>query len=95
MDGFFNWLGEALGNVLRTIVDLLNGLFGNVWGAMDGFVDGLTGALGINNSIFSIGVLIVGVLLLINGVRALLRGGIVGGILWLLLGLLILSWLIR
>ncbi|OLO05340.1 hypothetical protein [Salinicola socius] len=95
MDGFFNWLGEAIGNVLRTIVDLLHGLFGSLWQAMDGFVDGLTGSLGIGNSVFSIAVLVIGVLLLISGIRALVRGGIVGGVIGLLLGLMVLSWLIR
>ncbi|WP_110650985.1 hypothetical protein [Salinicola peritrichatus] len=95
MDGFFNWLGEAIGNVIRTIVDLLHALFANLWQAMDGFVDGLTRALGIDDSIFSIAVLVIGVLLLVNGLRSFLRGGVIGGFIWLLLGLLVLSWLIR
>jgi phage-related protein len=95
MDGFFNWLGEAIGNVIRAVINGLHGIFGNLWEAIDGFVDGLTGSLGISDSLFSIAVLVIGVLLLINGIRSLIRGGIVGGIVWLLLGLLILSWLIR
>lgn len=95
MSDFFNWLGEAIGNVIRTIVDLLHNLFGGLWDSMDGFVDGLTGALGINDSIFSIAVLVIGVLLLISGVRSLIRGGVIGGLVWLFLGLLVLSWLIR
>ena len=95
MDGFFNWLGEAIGNVIRTVVNGLHAIFGNLWQAIDGFVDGLTGALGINDSIFSIAILVIGVLLLVSGIRSLIRGGIIGGIVWLLLGLVILSWLIR
>ncbi|WP_110687880.1 hypothetical protein [Salinicola aestuarinus] len=95
MTDFFNWLGEAIGNVIRTIVEALNGLFGGLWESMDGFVDGLTGALGISDSLFSIAVLVIGVLLLINGIRSLFRGGIIGGVIGLLLGLLVLSWLIR
>jgi len=95
MDGFFNWLGEAIGNVIRAVVSGLHSIFGNLWQAADGFVEGLTGSLGISDSIFSIAVLIIGVLLLFSGIRSLIRGGIIGGIVWLLLGLLILSWLIR
>ncbi|WP_319022829.1 hypothetical protein [Salinicola avicenniae] len=95
MDGFFNWLGSAIGNVIRTLVEGLDALFGNLWGAVDGFVDGLTGSLGISDSLFSIAVLVVGVLLLVSGIRALLRGGVIGGIVWLLLGLLVLGWLIH
>jgi hypothetical protein len=43
---------------------------------------------------FSLAILVIGLLLLVNGVRALLRGGIIGGLIWLVLGLLVLSWLI-
>ncbi|WFF42520.1 hypothetical protein EVC62_13990 [Salinicola endophyticus] len=95
MDGFFHWLGDAIGRVIRSVVGLLDSLFGGLWRAMDGFVDGLTQALGISDSVFSLGVLVIGVLLLISGVRALLRGGVVGGVIGLLLGLLVLGWLIQ
>lgn len=66
----------------------------SVAGGIGGFVDGLTRSLGISPSMFSLAILVIGLLLLINGVRALLRGGIIGGLIWLVLGLLVLSWLI-
>ncbi|ART61967.1 hypothetical protein [Kushneria marisflavi] len=93
-DGFFSWVGETLGNIIRAIVEFLASIFANLFGAMGGFIDGLTGSLGISPSVFSLVILVIGLLLLINGVRAMLRGGIIGGLIWLVLGLLVLSWLI-
>ncbi|SPJ33336.1 hypothetical protein [Kushneria phyllosphaerae] len=93
-EGFFSWVGETLGNIIRAIVEFLASIFANLFGAMDGFIDGLTSSLGISSSMFSLAILVIGLLLLINGVRALLRGGIIGGLIWLVLGLLVLSWLI-
>lgn len=94
-EGFFNALGEAVGNALRLIVELLDAVFSGLWGAIDSFVDGLTGALGINPSLLSFAVLVVGIMLLLSGIRALLRRSIVGGLIWLALGMVVLSWLIR
>ncbi|MFC0267957.1 hypothetical protein [Kushneria aurantia] len=93
-EGFFSWIGERLGDIIRSLVEFLASIFANLFGAMDGFIDGLTRSLGISPSIFSLAVLIIGLLLLISGVRALFRGAVIGGLIWLVLGLLVLSWLI-
>lgn len=92
--GFFNWIGETLGNAIRAVVEFLASIFTNIGSAMDGFIDGLTRSLGISPSLFSLAILVIGLMLLISGVRSLLRGGVIGGAIWLVLGLLVLSWLI-
>lgn len=93
-DGFFNWLGETIGNAIRALVDVLGNLFGGLYWAVDDFVDGLSGSLGISGSLFSLIVLIVGLIMLYKGLRAFLRGSLLGGVCWVLVGLLALSWLI-
>ena len=94
-EGFFEGLGHALGQIIRFIVDMMSGALGAVADAIDDFLHGLARAIGMDSSIFSILLLIIGLLFLYNGVRALLRRSIFGGVIWLLLGLMVMSWLIR
>ena len=93
-NGFFNWLGESLGEAIRFVVDVLAGFFAGIGIAMHDFIEGLTGSLGMNASLFGLIALLVGLGLLYKGVRALLQRSFVAGGLWMLLGLLVLSWLI-
>ena len=39
--------------------------------------------------------LIIGLLFLFSGVRSFLRGSIIGGVIWVFLGLIVMGWLIR
>ena len=95
VEGFFEGLGHALGQMIRFIVDLLSGALGAVADAVDDFLHGLASAIGMDSSIFSIILLIIGLLLLFSGARSLLRGSIIGGVIWLFLGLVVMGWLIR
>ncbi|WP_263144474.1 hypothetical protein [Pseudomonas sp. RIT-PI-AD] len=95
VENFFDWLGHAMGKAIRFIVDLLSGVLGAVWGAMDDFLHGMARAIGMDVSIFSFILLIVGLLLLYSGVRALMRRSIIGGVIWIFLGLIVMSWLIH
>lgn len=95
VEGFFGWLGHALGSAIRFIVDLFSGALGAVADAIDDFLGGMARAIGMDVSIFSFILLIIGLLFLYQGVRALLRRSIVGGVIWLLLGLVVMGWLIR
>ncbi|MGP0172197.1 hypothetical protein ACSVIJ_09945 [Pseudomonas sp. NCHU5208] len=95
VEGFFEGLGEALGRIIRFVVDMLSGALSAVADAIDDFLHGLANAIGMDSSIFSILLLIIGLLFLYNGVRALLRRSIIGGVIWLLLGLMVMGWLIR
>lgn len=52
-EGFFDGLGEMLGRAIRFVVDLLSGLLGGIWGAMDDFLHGLARAIGMDASLFS------------------------------------------
>ena len=63
--------------------------------AIDDFLQGMARAIGMDVSIFSIILLIIGLLFLFSGVRSLLRGSIIGGVIWLFLGLVVMGWLIR
>lgn len=93
-DGISNWLGERVGEAIRFIIDLLALLFGNISHTVERFVTGLTEALGISSSIFSLLFLLIGLWLLYQGIRALLGRRIVGGLIWLFVGLVVLSWLV-
>ncbi|PAA15712.1 hypothetical protein [Pseudomonas fragi] len=94
VESFIGNLGLWLGTLVRFIVETLNGLFGTITEAGSNFVDGMARALGMDTSIVSIAVLIIGLLFLYNAVRAFIRASIIGGVIWLVLGLWILSWII-
>lgn len=93
VNGFFDAIGETIGEAIRVVVEFLLGVFTNFFGAFDEFIDGLTRSLGINDSFLSIVVLVIGLLILWGGLRAFFRGSIIGGIIRTLLGLFILAWL--
>ncbi|ARQ76389.1 MULTISPECIES: hypothetical protein [Pseudomonas] len=94
VESFIGNLGLWLGTLVRFIVETLNGLFGAITEAGSNFVDGMARALGMDTSIISIAVLIIGLLFLYNAVRSFIRASIIGGVIWLVLGLWILSWII-
>ena len=89
-----NWLGDSQGDAIRFIVDLLSSIFAGFGGAVHDFIEGLTGSLGMSPSLFGLIVLLIGLLLLYKGIRAFMNRAIVGGLIWTLLGLMVLSWLI-
>jgi len=95
VEGFFEQVGEALGTLLRWIIDSLYGLFAFIADAGHGFLDGLSGALGMDASLLSLAALVIGLLILASAVRAFLRGVFISGILLLLLGLWLLSLFIN
>lgn len=95
VESFFEWFGQALGSMIRFIVDLLSGLFNTLANAGGNFVEGLSRALGMDTSIISIIALILGLLMLYSAIRAFMRASIILGIIWLVLGLWLLSWIIH
>lgn len=95
VEGFFEWLGQALGAVIKFIVDIMSGLFNLLANAGGNFIDGLARTLGMDTSLVSILALIVGLMLLYSAIRAFMRASIVIGIIWLVLGLWVLSWIIH
>ena len=94
VESFVGNLGLWLGTFVRFIVESLNGLFNTITQACSNFIDGMARALGMDTSIVSIAVLVIGLLFLYNAVRAFMRASIIGGVIWLLLGLWVLSWII-
>ena len=95
VQGFFEWLGQVLGAVIRFIVEALDGFFNLLSNAGSNFVEGLSRALGMDASIISIIALIVGLMLLWAAIRAFMSASIIMGIIWLVLGLWLLSWIIH
>ena len=95
VESFFGWLGQALGSIIRFIVDGLSGQFGALTNAGGNFIDGLSRTLGMDTSIISIITLIIGLMLLYSAIRAFMRASIIMGIIWLLLGLWLLSWVVH
>ena len=94
VESFFEWLGEALGTLIRFLVESLTGLFGLIASAGRHFLDGLAHSLGMRPSLLGLIALVIGLALLVAAVRAFKRRSFVGGTIWLLLGLWVLSWLI-
>lgn len=86
--------GEFFGAIVRWIVDGLNWFFGSLTGASAAFIDGFSRALGVNSGILSIFAVLIGLYLLYRGARALIARRIIAGVVWLLLGLWLLSALI-
>ncbi|MCH4563298.1 MULTISPECIES: hypothetical protein [Halomonas] len=95
MEDVFTWLGGALGDLIRFIVDLLRGFFANLGDSARSFLRGLSESLGIAPSLISLLVLIVGLWLLWKGLAAILRRAFVVALIWLVLGVTVLSWLIN
>ncbi|MBJ2259797.1 hypothetical protein [Pseudomonas psychrophila] len=95
VESFIGNLGLWLGTLVRFIVESLSSLFGAITEAGSSFVEGMARALGMDTSIISIAVLIIGLLFLYNAVRAFMRASVIGGVIWLLLGLWVLSWIIN
>jgi len=89
------WLGEALGALVRWIVDALGWLFDILVGASAAFIEGFSRALGVDSGILSIAAVILGLFLLYLGVKAFLRRRFLSAVLWVLLGLWLLSALIN
>lgn len=94
-ESFFEWLGEAVGAVLRYLVEGLSGLFGAIARAGASFLEGLSRTLGMDPTLLGFVALVVGLVLLAGGIRALLKRAFVGGAIGVLLGLWVLSWLIQ
>lgn len=94
-DHLFHWAGEQIGRLIRILVDALGWFFGHIFGAIDSFYTGLTGELGISGSLTSLLILVVGVLIVLSGLRSLLKRRLIRGAVMTLLGVLLLSWLIH
>ncbi|BDX18381.1 MAG: hypothetical protein CMK85_12375 [Pseudomonadales bacterium] len=91
----FEWLGSAIGSVVRVVIDSLIWLFTMLSNASSDFINGFSRALGVNSNLLSIAAVILGLFLIYTGVRAFIRRKIVLGIIWVLLGLWLLSALIN
>lgn len=91
---FFSWLGNAFGEVIRVIVNALRWIFGGLGEAIGDFSRGLADAVGMSPNLFNFALLVLGLLLLYAGVRALFERAFVVGVLWLLLALFLLGGLI-
>ena len=95
MDDAFAVIGNAFGEFIRFIVDGLTGFFTNIGGAARSFMQGLSESLGIPLTLINLVVLVVGLWLLWKGLAALMRRAFVATLIWWLLGVTVLSWLIR
>ncbi|WP_372866718.1 hypothetical protein [Pseudomonas sp.] len=94
VEGFFEWLGQVFGAVIRFVVESMSGFLGMFGDAFGGFINGMSKALGITPSLLGMLVLIIGLLLLYAAVRAFLRRSIIAGLIWLFFGLWLLGGLI-
>ena len=91
----FEWLGEVLGSMVRIVIDSLTWIFDLLSTASAAFINGFARTLGVDSSWLSIGAVIIGLLLLYTGVQSLMRKRFISGVIWILLGLWLLSALVR
>jgi len=84
-NGFFNWLGSTLGDILRTIVDGVSFVFGKLGSATHEFFGGVARSMGMDASLLNILWIVLGVWMLFTAIRAFARRSIVAGIIWLFL----------
>ncbi len=94
VEDIFQWLGRALGTVVRWLVDGLSGVFNLLGQAGSSFLHGMASALGTDASILSLFALIPGLWLLYAAVRAGMRRAFVRMLVYGLLGLWLLSLLV-
>ena len=94
-DNPFHWLGEQIGRLLRLIVDGLAWGLTQIGSVFSSFYRGLGEALGISPTLTSLIVLLIGLALLVSGLRALFTGRLVKAALIGIQGVAILSWLIQ
>jgi spore maturation protein SpmA len=91
---FFEWLGHALGTLIRFIVEALSGFFGLFADIGRSFLDGMASALGTDVGLLSIVAMVCGLLLLYAAVRAGMRKAFVRMVIYGLLGLWLLSLIV-
>lgn len=91
---FFEWLGHALGTLIRFIIDALGGFFGLFADIGRSFLNGLASALGTDVGLLSIIAMVCGLLLLYAAVRAGMRKAFVRMVIYGLLGLWLLSLIV-
>lgn len=94
-DNPFQWLGEQIGRVLRLIVNGLSWLLTHIGAAFNSVYRGFGNALGIDPTLISLIIVLVGLALLLSGLRALFAGRLFGAVLAGVPGILLLSWLIH
>jgi hypothetical protein len=95
VEGFFEWLGQAIGSIIRFVVDGLYWILGILAVASQNFIDGLSSTLGMDRSWLTIAALVVGLMLLVAAVKAFMGRSIIGGFIWLVIGLWLLSLVIH
>ncbi|MEO4047510.1 hypothetical protein AAFN46_10520 [Pseudomonas sp. CAU 1711] len=91
---FFQWLGHAVGTLIRFIVEALSGFFGLFGDIGRSFLQGLASALGTDVGLLSIAAMVCGLLLLYAAVRAGMRKAFVRMLIYGLLGLWLLSLIV-
>lgn len=94
-DNPFHWLGEQIGRLLRLVVDGLAWGLSHIGSVFSSFYHGLSEALGISPGLTSLVVLIIGLALLISGLRSLITGHLFAAAIAGIPGIAILSWLIQ
>jgi|GEM_PF-4954261 len=94
MNDFFSQAGTFVGHILKSVIDFFHQFIGSIGGAFHGFLSGLGGSLGVNHSITGIIVVVIGLILMVKGIGNLRRQRFIMGILALVIGISLLSWII-
>ncbi|KZD12253.1 hypothetical protein [Oceanibaculum pacificum] len=87
--------GEAVGNILAWIADLVLGVLGSLGAVFSDFFGGVADGAGMSDaSLFSWVLLGLGALFLIGAIQSLLKASIVGGIVQLVIAAFLIGWVV-
>lgn len=91
----FEWLGEALGSIIAAIGRLAAAIWNGVSGALDGFFDGLSRGVGLQNADWLAWLLLAfGLYLIYAGLRDLFQRIILGGLIKFLIGCALMTYVV-
>lgn len=88
-------IGEFIGSVLRFVIELIRSITFGLGDLIDSFFDGIARGIGLrDSSAFHIAIVALGLVLFWLALRAFLRRRFVPGVVWLLLGLIVIGWVV-
>jgi hypothetical protein len=96
MESVLDRVGELIGSAIRFVIDLIRWVFFGIDDAIDSLLDGVARGIGLpNHSVPQLVVVAVGLILFWFAIRAFMARRIIGGIVWTLIGLVVVGWVVR
>lgn len=96
MDSILDRVGEIIGLAIRFIIDAIRWVFFGIDDAIGRFLNAIGRGIGIeNHAVPQLIVVAVGLILFWFAIRAFMARRVVAGIVWTLIGLVVVGWVVR